>query len=313
VSAPVAHLAQFNLSTLREPADHPASAGFMAGIVPVNAAGESMPGFVWRLRDDDPDVGATSIQLFPDPRTIVNLTVWESRQHLRDFAFSGIHRDFLRRRAEWFLPGTTRTALWWVPADRTPTTHHALRRLWLYDTFGATPGSFQFADDLRTLVLQPATLADPVVAELIEELNRDLWDREPVEGVHHFSLSADDIAPGAGVFLVAWLDGEPVGCGAIRLLGDGRAEVKRMFVRSVARGAAVGAAVLNELIAEAQASAATTIVLETGRTTTPEAVRLYQRFGFTEIEPWGEYIATADTSLCMALTLPVRTPASERC
>jgi GNAT superfamily N-acetyltransferase len=301
-------LAQFNLSTLHEPADHPATGPFMDALPLVNGAGEASPGFVWRLRDDDPAVGATSIQLFPDPRTIVNLTVWESREQLRDFAFSGLHRDFLRRRAEWFIPGSTRTALWWVAEGEMPTTFHALRRLWMFEQFGATPASFQFADSPPPLVLVPTPITDPVAQELIGELNQDLWDREPVDGTHHFTLTEADTAPGNGRFLVAWLDGRPVGCGAFRLLGDGRAEVKRMYTRVAARGSRVGATLLNELIAEAQATGATTMVLETGRTSTPEAVRLYERFGFAECEPWGDYIATAATSLCMSMSLdePVR-------
>lgn len=293
-------LAQFNVSTLRELPDHPTSAPFMDALPLVNGAGEASPGFVWRLRDDDPAVGATSIQLFPDPRTIVNLTVWESRDQLRSFAFSGIHRDFLRRRAEWFVPGSTRTALWWVADGELPSTCHALRRLWMFEQFGATPAAFQFADSLRQLVLVPTPITDPVASQLISELNQDLWDREPVDGTHHFTLTEDDTAPGNGRFFVAWLDERPVGCAAYRLLGDGRAEVKRMFIRAEARGARVGAALLNELIAEAQGAGARSMVLETGRTSTPEAVRLYERFGFVECEPWGAYVATAATSLCMA-------------
>jgi GNAT superfamily N-acetyltransferase len=303
VSAPAAHLAQLNISTLREPADHPASQPFMDGIPVVNAAGEAMPGFVWRLQDGEGE-GATSIQLFDDPRTIVNLTVWESVDHLRAFAFSGIHRDFLRRRGEWFLPGTTRTALWWLPAGVTPTVYDALRKLWLVDTFGSTPGAFQFNDTPPQLVVAATDLGDPVVGELIAELNDDLWQREPVEGLHHFGLTADDIAPGNGAFLVAYLDDTPVGCGAYRLLGDGRAEVKRMYARPAARGTRIGATVLNDLIARAMADGATSMVLETGRRTTPEAVRLYTRFGFAECPPWGDYVATAATSLCMAMPLP---------
>lgn len=305
------NLAQLNLSTLREPIDHPAIRDFADGLAAVNGAGEASPGFVWRLRDEDPDAaGATGIQLFDDPRTIINLTVWESREQLRDFAFSGIHRDFLRRRTEWFLPGTTRTVLWHLPAGVLPTPHHAMRRLWVYETYGTGPAGFQFPDRHPELAVGPTSLDDGVAQELITELNRDLWEREPVDGVHHFGLTPDDVAPGTGQFLVARLDGEPVGCGAFRLLGDGRAEVKRMYVRAGARGARVGAALLADLIAGATAAGATSMVLETGRTTTPEAVALYRRFGFDEIEPWGDYVATADTSLCMGLPLSTTYPSS---
>jgi GNAT superfamily N-acetyltransferase len=298
------HLAQLNLSTLREPIDHPASHEFRDALPAVNGAGEAAAGFVWRLRDDDLAAGgATGIQLFDDPRTIINVTVWESREQLREFAFSGLHRDFLRRRTEWFLPGTTRTVLWHVPAGLVPTPHHAMRRLWMYETYGTGPAAFQFPDRHPELVVTPTSLDDSLAQELIAELNRDLWERAPVDGVHHFGLAPDDVAPGNGDFVVAHLDGEPVGCGAYRLLGDGRAEVKRMYVRAGARGARVGAAVLSDLIAGATAAGAASMVLETGQSTNPEAVALYRRFGFADTEPWGAYIATADTSLCMALPL----------
>ncbi len=92
------HLAQVNIGTLRAPMDDPLVADFADGLDPVYTAGEAAPGFVWRLADDSGN--ATSIHAFADPLRIVNLTVWESVEALRAFAFQGIHRDYLRRRGE---------------------------------------------------------------------------------------------------------------------------------------------------------------------------------------------------------------------
>ena len=108
------HLAQLNIATLRHPIDDPRIADFVEALPIVNGAGEQSPGYVWRLQSDAGD--ATDIQVFDDPLIIVNLTVWESLDALKAFAYRGIHRDFFRRRAEWFVEGSTRTALWWMPA-----------------------------------------------------------------------------------------------------------------------------------------------------------------------------------------------------
>jgi len=88
------------VATLRAPIDDPATADFAAALDPVNAAGEAAAGFVWRLADDSGN--ATSIKAFDDPLRILNLTVWTSVEALRAFAYQGVHRDYFRRRAEWF-------------------------------------------------------------------------------------------------------------------------------------------------------------------------------------------------------------------
>lgn len=101
------------MATLRHPIDAAETAEFVNALDPVNAAGEASEGFVWRLQTDDGD--ATAIRAFPNPLTIVNLTVWESQKALRDFAYRGLHREFFRRRAEWFEPGS-RAIMWWIEA-----------------------------------------------------------------------------------------------------------------------------------------------------------------------------------------------------
>ena len=95
------HLAQLNIATLRHPMDDPRIADFAEALPTVNGAGEQASGFVWRLQSDTGN--ATDIQVFDDPLLIVNLTVWESIDALKAFAFHGIHREFFRRRAEWFV------------------------------------------------------------------------------------------------------------------------------------------------------------------------------------------------------------------
>jgi GNAT superfamily N-acetyltransferase len=132
---------------------------------------------------------------------------------------------------------------------------------------------------------------------LILRLNQELAAMYPEEGANHFRLDPAEVAPGRGGFFMARAD-EVLGCGAVRLLDDGRAEVKRMFVVPTARGRGVGRAILTALVDEARALGAASVVLETGIRQL-EAIALYERAGFSRIAPWGEYIASAATSICM--------------
>jgi len=140
----IRHLAQLNIATLRYPMDDPRSADFAEGLPVVNGVGEQSPGYVWRLQSDSGD--ATDIRVFDDPLMIVNLTVWESMEALKAFAYRGIHRDFFRRRTEWFVAGSTRTALWWVPANVMPTIADAEERMLHLRAHGPTPHVFNFRE-----------------------------------------------------------------------------------------------------------------------------------------------------------------------
>ena len=146
------HLAQLNIAKLRFPIDDPRTADFANALPAVNGAGEQSLGYVWRLQSDGGD--ATDIQVFEDPLVIVNLTVWESLDTLKAFAYRGLHRDFFRRRAEWFVEGRTRTALWWIPAGTLPTTDDAKRRLDFIEAFGSSPYAFTMGQNQPPLVIE---------------------------------------------------------------------------------------------------------------------------------------------------------------
>src|SRR5713226_7650321 len=111
------------------------------------------------------------------------------------------------------------------------------------------------------------------------------------------NLKAQHLESGRGTFLVARDNGQPVGCGAFRLLDRATAEVKRMYVEPEHRGKGVGRAVLARLEAAATQLGARRLVLETG-IHSPEALALYRGTGFRPIDCWGEY-ATSPTSVCM--------------
>ena len=137
------HLANVNVATLRAPIDDPLVADFVAGLPVVNALADSAPGFVWRLQTEEGD--ATSIRAFPDPAVIVNLTVWESIEALKEFTYKGGHLDVFRRRREWFHAEGRGLALWWIEAGTVPTVEDARRRLDHLAAHGPTPHAFTFA------------------------------------------------------------------------------------------------------------------------------------------------------------------------
>jgi DNA-binding MarR family transcriptional regulator len=93
--------------------------------------------------------------------------------------------------------------------------------------------------------------------------------------------------PPAGLFLVAALRGEPVGCGALKFRGDQPPEVKRMWVAESARGLGIGRRLLDELERRAAADGARAIRLETNRALT-EAISLYRSAGYQEVEPFND-------------------------
>lgn len=104
--------------------------------------------------------------------------------------------------------------------------------------------------------------------------------------------SAADIA----VFLIAHVADEPVGCGALRPLAPGAAELKRMYVVPDWRGRGVSGAVLSALEQAAVARGWRTLRLETGPAQVA-AIRLYERSGYVPIPGFGAY-ADEPTSHC---------------
>jgi putative acetyltransferase len=97
--------------------------------------------------------------------------------------------------------------------------------------------------------------------------------------------SASDVP----VFVVAYdAVGQPVGCGGLRRLDDSTAEIKRMFVVESKRGTGVSVAVLRALEHRARERGWNTLRLETG-TAQPDAMRFYEREGYTLIPNFGAY------------------------
>ena len=97
----------------------------------------------------------------------------------------------------------------------------------------------------------------------------------------------DELRPPAGLFLVATLRAEPIGCGALKFHGDEPAELKRMWVAESARGLGIGRRLLAELERHAAADGARAVRLETNRALT-EAIGLYRSAGYREVDAFND-------------------------
>jgi len=104
-----------------------------------------------------------------------------------------------------------------------------------------------------------------------------------------------------GIFLLAWLDGVAVGCGAWRSSGEDDAEIKRMYTAPGARGRGVARAVLGALEATAREAGKRRMILETGDKQ-PEAIGLYESAGYLQIPNFG-YYKDAPGSVCFGREL----------
>lgn len=89
--------------------------------------------------------------------------------------------------------------------------------------------------------------------------------------------------PPSGSLVVAYVDGRPAGCVAMRDLGDGVSEMKRMYVPEEFQGMGIGRALLDRVVADARAAGYRSMRLETSVRQT-DAIRLYERSGFRRIE-----------------------------
>jgi GNAT superfamily N-acetyltransferase len=121
------------------------------------------------------------------------------------------------------------------------------------------------------------------LAEYVAELNRRSARRfDPSVGA---TALPHEVRPPAGQFVVAYLYGEPIGCGAVKHHSDAPAEIKRMWIAPRARGLGLGRRLLDTLEACARAGGARVGHIETSASLT-EALSLYRSTGWIEVPPF---------------------------
>jgi hypothetical protein len=137
------HLAQINIGRMLAPIDDPRMAEFVAQLPTINALADASPGFVWRLQTEAGD--ATNVKIYDDDRIIVNMSVWESIESLREYAYRSQHTGVMKYRTKWFekFDGAY-YALWWIPVGHIPTLTEGKERLDHLRKNGNSPYAFLF-------------------------------------------------------------------------------------------------------------------------------------------------------------------------
>ena len=138
------HLAQFNIARWKVDPHSNAAEPFFGALDRINQLADHSSGFVWRLKSEEGD--ATSISAFDDPQLLINLSVWESIESLREYAYRSAHSTIMRRRAEWFdRMDQAHLALWWTPVGQVPDVDEAEQRLTHLRQRGPSERAFTFA------------------------------------------------------------------------------------------------------------------------------------------------------------------------
>lgn len=102
---------------------------------------------------------------------------------------------------------------------------------------------------------------------------------DPTKGT---SAEPHELRAPAGAFLIAYLNEEPIGCGAVKHNPGGPSDLKRMWVAETARGLGIGRRLLGELEQLAREHGAVAVRLDTNRALT-EAITMYRSSGYVEV------------------------------
>ena len=95
-----------------------------------------------------------------------------------------------------------------------------------------------------------------------------------------------DYAPPGGRLMIAEYRGQLAGCVALHKLDSAICEMKRLYLRPQLRGRGIGRALAEAVIAEARTIGYRKMRLDTVEPVMPNAVAMYRRLGFVEIEPY---------------------------
>lgn len=120
---------------------------------------------------------------------------------------------------------------------------------------------------------------------LLEDSHALMERLYPAEANHY--LSVDALCVPEVTFLVALRGGDTIGCGAVKAF-DTYGELKSVYVDEAARGSGAADALMRGLEDAAREQGLEALKLETGNTL-HAAHKLYQRHGFSECGPFGEY------------------------
>ena len=137
------------------------------------------------------------------------------------------------------------------------------------------------------------THENPDFIELVRQLNQYLTVVDGDDHAFYDQYNHIDTLP---YILVAYDEGQAVGCGAIKPYDSNTMEVKRMYTLPKSRGKGIASYILSELENWAAELGADKCILETGKGQI-EAVHFYPKNGYRVIENFGQY-AGVENSVC---------------
>ncbi len=134
---------------------------------------------------------------------------------------------------------------------------------------------------------------NPDFVALVNLLDQELATRDGEMHTYYHQFNQLDQIRFA---IVAYEDGVPIGCGAIKQFDGHSMEVKRMFVLPENRGQGIASCMLDELEKWTAELGFKKCVLETGKNQ-PEAIELYKKHGYMIIPNYGQYDGI-ENSIC---------------
>ncbi len=147
-----------------------------------------------------------------------------------------------------------------------------------------------------TIVIQPADPRLPQIRKLVEALDAYMISLYPMESNHLVPI--DRLAEPDTRFFTAEVEGKVLGCGAIMLVDNSYAEVKRIYVSPEGRGLGLAKLLIARLEEETLDHGLNWMRLETGRYQ-PEALGLFEAMGFRLCGPFGDYPTDDPNSVFM--------------
>ena len=137
------HLAQINIALMKAPLHDPIMAKFADALSEVNAIADQSFGFIWRLQTASGN--ATDIRAYPDPKMLVNVSVWQDVESLKAYVYRSLHGEFFARRRQWFEKYQgEHFAMWWIAANHQPTVEEGKTKLEHLAVHGDSPEAFTF-------------------------------------------------------------------------------------------------------------------------------------------------------------------------
>ena len=135
---------------------------------------------------------------------------------------------------------------------------------------------------IERVTILPEEPGSPDALELIGKLDEELLTRYPPTSLHGMEPSKVD------TFVIARIDGLPVGCGGLINISEEAGEIKRLFVRTESRGKGIARQLLKMLESTGLELGYKKLRLETGDRQ-PESISLYESSGYYPISRFGEY------------------------